>query len=284
MAGELTTRCGTCAGTGYQTKVITQGSISSTTQQSSKQIPCQGCNGSGKVLGVPGTIEDIEAYAGSPMKVRDQIFDLAKKLQTARTVRTEQKTTIRKQRQVTVKKTRSVGGFLGIGSHDERYDAIETQYYDEPHSTWIDKTVQPMDIILKEWTDRVWGNDDPFQYLSTTGYKAMLTKSAEFVVMSNFTQNYEHKTNGANRFVAESKDWAPVGLASLDDFTVLFDFRISGFFNNPGWAEYEGQFEFPGPSGQAFRAGLHKGYNLTVTKLYEKGHGLLTLLQDRLAG
>ena len=225
MTGELLSQCSGCGGSGFQTRPKTQASISATTQALSEHVPCPKCNGTGKALGVPGTVEDITAYANLALTVGDQIFDLAKRLQTQRNE----------------------------------------------------------DIRLKSWTDRTWGNDDPFQYVSTTGYQAILTKSAEFTVLTDFVQNYEHKTNGANRFVAESRDWAPIDLASLDDITVLFDFAIYGHYSNPGWAEYEGHFEFPGLSGAAFHADWHKGYKLSVTRLYQKGYGLLTLLQSLLA-
>ena len=267
--------CRTCGGRGIVREEQRSTTVSPNQTLSVPDGPCQRCDGTGSVHGRETSRAEFEAYFNEPCVVLDEIERLAKQLQQPRTVRSERHTTVRKQRPVEVKRKCKVGGFLGLGGRTEYYDDVEIEHYDEPVTEFVDEVAERGDIELASfetwWTDGEIGVD--YQDEITSVHKIVLTVDGEFEIRLN---RHEER-NFAQKPWHIDVGWTEqplVPIASFDDILVNFDFHGRGSWYDRT-IHFNGHSSYLGPGG-------YKVEELSYTRLYKKGYGLLARLNELL--
>lgn len=275
MTGQLFTACSDCNGMGKIESKIQPTSIGPTTAAAHVDVSeCRPCRGSGQVLGVPATHDDLDSYFTEPCELTDQIFELAQSVMLPRVVKKIRRNTVRRERQVPVLKERKVGGFLGIGAKSETYQEIETQYYDEVLTEPYQEVVTPERWSLLKKHNRLDTQDDPYVLHHDYFYEYFVGQGGEFFVEKSSRETY---TNEAFRLVDGPAAGQPAShgplrqaLGSLDHFMIEFDFTGLTIPCSPDGGRYESILDGPTRWGTPHRE---------IRRMYAKGHGLLAALQ-----
>jgi hypothetical protein len=168
-----------------------------------------------------------------------------------------------------------VGGFLGLGSKTEYFDDVTLEDYDETKAETVQEVVQPHWVALGTWVGET-RDDRPYEYFYEDEYEVGLTPTCEFEIR-------HRRGEGENDRVGNFPDkrmlhWEEnvVPLSSLADIMILFDYSgyASEYFASGHVLEWT---HYLGPR-SIFRSKYFSG-NLELTRLFQKGFGLLHALE-----